>query len=356
MRLWPLLLCLRLSAAPALTADQEAVRQHISENSLKGHVTFLASDTLEGRGTPSAGEDAAAEYIAAQFIRAGLEPAGPGGFFQNTTFAEIQGMKLPPVQRATLQGAAQHIGRLRNVIGLLRGSDPVLKDTYVILSAHYDHIGLTDAGTDHINNGANDNASGTASVIEVATALAALPVHPKRSILFVAFFGEELGLIGSRYYAIHPVVPLIKTVGALNLEQLGRTDASDGNMTRRAAITGFDFSSLSQRIAEAGKLAGIDVYKDPKLSDPYFRASDNLPLAEAGVPAHTLSVAYEFPDYHRPGDHADKLDYANMAATDVVVALGVLDLASESAPPEWNAELPAAKPFADAAAKLRAAK
>jgi hypothetical protein len=358
MRLACLLVAVRvLLAQSALTPGQETVRAHITENSLRGHVAFLASDTLEGRATPSAGQDAASEYIAAQFLRAGLEPAGNDGYFQTTTFTELRrSVKLSNYGQAALSGAGQRLGRLRNVAGLLRGSDPVLKDTYVILSAHYDHIGLTDGGPDQINNGANDNASGTASVIEVASALAALPVHPKRSILFLAFFGEELGLIGSRYYASHPLVPLEKTVVQLNLEQLGRTDASDGDMTRRAAITGFDFSSMSKRIAEVGKLVGIDVYNDPKQGDPFFRDSDNLSLADAGVPAHTLSVAYLFPDYHRPGDEWQKLNYPNLAATDLLIALAMMDLASDAPPPEWNAELPATKPYVAAAAKLHAVK
>ena len=161
---------------------------------------------------------------------------------------------------ATHQGAAGSggaaSGKIRNVIGLLRGSDPVLRDTYVILSAHYDHLGMTNTGADRIFNGANDDASGTASVIEIAAALSALPSHPKRSILFIAFFGEELGLVGSQYYARHPVVPLEKTIADLNLEQVGRTDASNGDMTGTASITGFRFFRSSRALAESRRGAG----------------------------------------------------------------------------------------------------
>jgi Zn-dependent M28 family amino/carboxypeptidase len=334
-------------------SDQERVATHITENSLKGHVAFLASDTLQGRATPSAGEEAAAEYIAAQFRRAGLEPAGDDAYFQTATFAELKRLpKLGALDRGRLDAASQHAGKIRNVAGLLRGSDPVLKDTYVILSAHYDHIGTTDASADQVNNGANDNASGTASVMEVASALADLPTRPKRSILFLAFFGEELGLLGSKYYIQHPLVPLQQTVAALNLEQLGRTDASNGDMTRAANLTGYDFSSLAQRLELAGTASGIRVFKDEKRSDPYFSGSDNLPFAEAGVVSHSLSVSYEFPDYHRAGDHWDKLDYSNMAATDVLVALGLLDLASDATPPSWNENVAGAKQYREASAKL----
>ncbi len=345
-------------AAPPLTSEQQAITDHITENSLRGHVSFLASDALEGRATPSPGQEIAAEYIAAQFRRAGLEPAGDdGGYFQIASFQDMsRAARQSALTRARLEAAAQHPGTIRNVIGLLRGSDPVLRETYVILSAHYDHLGMTNTGPDRIFNGANDDASGTASVIEIAAALSALPSHPKRSILFVAFFGEELGLVGSQYYTRHPVVPLEKTIADLNLEQVGRTDASNGDMTGTASITGFDFSDLPERLQKAGEELGIRVYKDEKGSDPYFKQSDNLPLAEAGVVSHTLCVAFQFPDYHRVGDEWEKLNYRNMAAVDAVVAAGLLELASDAVPPQWRHDKSAAKAYVEAAKKLHSEK
>src|SRR4029079_1983819 len=122
--------------AGGLTPEMRIVARHITANSLRGHVSFLASDLLEGRDTPSRGRDIAGEYIASQFRRLGLEPAGDDGYFQTV------------VQRP----------KSRNVVGLLRGSDPELKDTYVLLSAHYDHAGLAQSGQDRIFNGANDDA------------------------------------------------------------------------------------------------------------------------------------------------------------------------------------------------------
>jgi hypothetical protein len=340
-----------LFAAPPLTDDQQRIADHISENSLRGHVSFLASDALEGRATPSPGQEIAAEYIAAQFRRAGLEPAGDDGYFQTATFSELRSIKAGSAISGRLEAASQHPAKIRNVIGLLRGSDPVLRDTYVILSAHYDHIGMTDSGADRIFNGANDDASGVASVIEIAAALSALPSHPKRSILFIAFFGEELGLIGSQFYARHPVVPLERTIANLNLEQVGRTDATNGDMTGTASITGFDFSDLPLRMERAGAAVGIRVYKDDQGSDPFFRQSDNLPLAQAGVVSHTLCVAFDFADYHRVGDSWEKLNYHNMAAVDSAIAVGLLDLASEAPPPVWQG-VAGAKAYVEAARKL----
>jgi len=426
----------------------------ISADSLRGHLSFIASDLLEGRNTPSRGLDLAAEYIAAQFRRAGLEPIGDDGYFQTATMSvreqNPQGfemsvtaggktLRIEPDQaailtekriemdnvpiaiepkdpagkvvlvtgrpRADVTGAALvlylavngtrpyvfdpltarrpplaavvsspdladflkgaddaritlHVEpfverqvKVRNVAGVLRGSDPALRDTYVLLTAHYDHVGMRATGDDKIFNGANDDGSGTVSVIEIASAIAAMNPRPQRSIVFMTFFGEELGMVGSRYYARHPLVPLEKTVAHLNLEQLGRTDDSEGPQVGEAVVTGFDFSSMPQILVDAGKQVGVNIHNRPH-SDQYFSQSDNLPLAEAGVPAHTLGVSFEFPDYHGVGDEWQKIDYANMAKIDRAVALGLLHLASEATPPKWDDSVEAAKKYVEAGKKL----
>jgi hypothetical protein len=319
-----------------VTPEMRIVISHITAGSLRGHVSFLASDLLEGRDTPSRGLDIAAEYIAAQFRRIGLEPAGDDGYFQTA----------PSNPNDTDSPQA------RNVAGILRGSDPTLKDTYVMLTSHYDHIGVAASGDDRIFNGANDDASGTSSVLEVANALAALHPRPKRSVIFVLFFGEEKGLRGSRYYARHPLVPLENTIADLNLEQMGRTDALDGPQIGTASLTGFDMSGVTKFLVDAGQRVGVKVYKNDQTSDPYFTRSDNATFARAGVPAHTLCVAYEFPDYHAVGDEWQKLDYDNMAKVDQAVGVAVLRMASTLAPPQWNDQYAAAKPYLEAARKL----
>ena len=324
-------------AAGALTPQQQAVVNGISENSLRGHLSFISSDLLEGRDTPSRGLDIAAEYIAAQFLRAGLEPVGGDGYFQD----------------AKPGGKVVH-----NVAGLLRGSDASLADTYVILSAHYDHLGTRPTGQDRIYNGANDDGSGTVSVIEIASALAAAPERPKRSILFLTFFGEELGardykdLAGSRYYAAHPLVPLSKTIASVNLEQIGRTDATSGKQIGVAYVTGFDYSNLGAILNDAAQPTGIAIKKDLPSKGEFFERSDNLSLALAGVPSHTIYVADDYSDYHKVGDEWQKVDYANMARVDRAIALGLLRLASEAPPPKWNQASPAARPYTEAAKRL----
>jgi hypothetical protein len=435
-------------AAVALAAGDDPLT-HITADSLRGHLSFLASDLLEGRATPSRGLDLAAEYIASEFRRAGLEAAGDDGYFQTATVSvreqnpdgfemTVTGggktIHVDPSQTSILQperldnvpivatasgdiaaggkvvvmtgrgrggrmdggalvlftgrGGAQvsdpegtrsgfsrntvmspelldllknapdakvtiHVSppiersaKVRNVAGILRGSDPALRDTFVLLTAHYDHLGV---GFD----GANDDGSGTVSVVEIANALASMNPHPKRSILFMTFFGEERGLLGSRYYGRHPLVPVSKTIADLNLEQIGRTDSTNGPQLANASITGFDFSDLPKILAEAGKANGIKVYKDSQASDPYFARSDNQALADLGVPAHTLCVAFDYPDYHGMGDHWEKVDFANMAKVDRAVAAGLLRLASDAAPPKWNESNPAAKKYVEAAKKLQ---
>ena len=221
---------------------------------------------------------------------------------------------------------------LRNVAAILRGSDPALRDQYVLLTAHYDHIGKTGAGIFH---GANDNASGTASVIEIANALAALNPHPKRSILFMTFFGEEKGLLGSTYYTHHPLVPLKDTVANVNLEQMGRTDDTTGSKVGSFVFTGPSYSNLPAIVSGAAKLEGVKTEKR-RDADDYFDRSDNYSFARQGVVAHTIAVAVEFPGYHGLGDTLDKIDYGNMAKVDRGVAAGIVELADEPAPPKWS--------------------
>jgi hypothetical protein len=231
--------------------------------------------------------------------------------------------------------------RIHNVVGVLRGSDAALRDSYVLVTAHYDHLGVQGTGEgDHIYKGANDDASGTASVIEIANALASQPERAKRSIVFITFFGEELGLLGSRYYGTHPIFPLAKTVADLNLEQLGRTDVDGGSSVSVVNVTGYDFSTLTDAVRQAGDATGLKVMKDEQRNVRYFARSDNQALADVGVPAHTLSVGYMFPDQHKVSDEWQKLDYDNMARVARTVALAVFRVADSPETPQWKKDIP----------------
>lgn len=306
-----------------LTASQQQALATISADSLRGHLSFLASDLLEGRKDGSAGEGIAAEYIAAQFRRAGLRPVGDDGYFQ---------------------GAGGDKGVLRNVVGLLPGSDPRLAGRYILLTAHYDGVGRR-SGSQSGWNAANDDGSGTVSVIEIAAALASMKERPRTSLVFMTFYGEEAGGLGADHYAQHPIFPIDKTIADINLEQVGRTDSSEGDQSGHASLTGFDYSDLGEVFRHAGELTGVTVYKHAKNSDPYFSASDNFVLAKHGIPAHTLCVAYMFADYHGAGDTWQKINYDNMALTDRLIGAALLILAQSDLEPRWNDSVPKANPY-----------
>jgi Zn-dependent M28 family amino/carboxypeptidase len=271
-------------------------------------------------------------------------------------FDSLPAGEAAPTLDARIPAPSETPVKVRNVAGILRGSDPALRDSYVIVSAHYDHIGVRegcDASKDDcINNGANDDGSGTVGVMELAAAFSKLNPRPKRSILFLTFFGEELGLVGSRYYGRHPLVPLAKTVAQVNMEQIGRTDDSEGPQVGTLAVTGFDFSDVGSTLQRAGEATGVKVYKHPTNSDAYFARSDNQSLADAGVPAHTAGVAFEFPDYHAVGDEWQKVDYANMERVVRAVGLGALLLADDAREPRWNEQNPKTAPYVEAWKKL----
>lgn len=329
------------SRAAPVPAEAAPVLERISAASMRGNLSFLASDALEGRGTPSRGLDIAAEFIASQFRAAGLEPLGDDGYFQTADWNLID----PKRDKNTPAQPAQPPVKVRNVVGILRGSDPALKDTYVLVTAHYDHVGLKPGQGDGIFNGANDDGSGTVSVIELAKAFAANKVKPKRSIVFMTVFGEEHGLVGSRYYGANPLVPIEKTIAGINLEQVGRTDDNEGPQPKAFGVTGFDFSDVGAVLKAAGDDTGIRVWKHPVNSDKYFAHSDNQALADRGIPSHTVSVAYAFPDYHGAGDHWDKIDYENMALVDRTVALAIWRIANATDTPKWNTQNPKAAKY-----------
>jgi len=141
------------------------------------------------------------------------------------------------------------------------------------------------------------------------------------------------------------VWPLAKTVADLNLEQLGRTDSTEGRQISNASLTGFDYSDLTTYVQRAGEDTGIKLYKNPVGSDAYFSASDNLSFAQAGVPAETLTVAFDFPDYHAVGDEWQKIDYDNMARVDRAIALAMFLMADSDRPVEWNKANPKTAPY-----------
>jgi hypothetical protein len=183
-------------------------------------------------------------------------------------------------------------GTLFNIASLIRGYSPRAQDT-VIIGAHRDHFGLQGG---RLFAGADDNASGTAVMLEVARVLASAPAAPKRSILFISFSGEEQGLLGSRHYVTQPIVPLSSTLGMINIDHAG---VGNGRLT--VGVTGLDKSVASDAGAMAGLSDKLDLYG-------FFPGGDHVPFKEAGVPTITVVSGGVHPHFHQPSDTADTID------------------------------------------------
>jgi hypothetical protein len=191
-----------------------------------------------------------------------------------------------------------------NTIGILEGSDPALRDEYLVFSAHMDHIGVTPGPRDSINNGADDNASGTAGVIELAEAFSRPGARPGRSVVFLTVSGEEKGLWGSRYFSEHPTVPLDQIVADINLDMLGR------NWADTIVAIGKEHSDLGatlERVNAAHPELRMVAIDDRWPEERFYFRSDHYNFARKGVPALFFFNGVH-PDYHRVTDSPDKID------------------------------------------------
>jgi Zn-dependent M28 family amino/carboxypeptidase len=216
------------------------------------------------------------------------------------------------------------------VIGIIPGSDPVLKDQVVMIGAHYDHVGIgKPVDGDSIYNGADDDASGVTAVLGIAKIISAGP-PPKRTMIFMTSTAEENGILGARYYTRHPVRPISRMVADMEIEMIGRPDSLVGGHGK-AWLTGYDRSTMGAML----KAAGIPIVPDPYPNMRFFERADNIVFARLGVPAHTLSSYNLHTDYHQPSDEYEKIDTAHMAA--VIDAAGrAARLLADGPAPVWN--------------------
>lgn len=323
----------------------------ITEADLRIRVYIFADDSMMGRDAPHEGDRKGGEYIAAELKRLGLEPAGENGtWFQRVPFAE-RGIDSVPASSSPAGG--------RNVAAILRGSDPELRAQYVAIGAHKDHVGFTTTPIDHdsaravylarnrarmagrsptaaelrlnmdslrgirparldsIFNGADDDASGSMALLEIAEALASAPAKPRRSILFVWHTGEEDGLLGSAHYTSHPTVPLDSIVAQINLDMIGRGTADDvaGGGPDYLIIVGH--RRMSRELGDVIDAVNarqprpflVDLSWDsPSHREQIYGRSDHANYARAGIP-----VAFFFTglhaDYHTITDEPQYLDY-----------------------------------------------
>jgi len=228
-----------------------------------------------------------------------------------------------------------------NVIGILRGSDPLLKNEYVVYSAHMDHIGTAGGGqgcaakgADTICNGADDDGSGTVAVLELAEAFAMAPVRPKRSIVFITVSGEERGLWGSAYYASHPTVPLPSIIANLNSDMVGRSDTLKDSM----AVIGRQHSDLGatlDRVASAHPELRMTPLDDPWPQEGLYSRSDHFSFASKGVPVLFFTSGLH-PDYHEASDTPDLIDWDKVARFAKLAFYMGMEIANNPERPKWD--------------------
>lgn len=297
----------------------EAAAASITSEDIVARIGVMAHDSMRGRRTPSPELDEVARWVGEEFAAMGLQPGGDDGTF-------IQRYAVP----------SDEGGDAPNVVAILTGSDPELRDQYVVYSAHMDHVGVRrpDETGDSIYNGADDDASGTAAVMEVAQAMAALRVPPRRSVIFAVVSGEERGLWGSDHFAANPPVPLESMVANLNADMVGR------NWPDTIVAIGKEHSSLGETLEEVntarpeiGMTAIDDIWPDERF---YFR-SDHYNFAERGVPIlFFFNGVHE--DYHRPSDEVERIDGEKTARIAQLLFYLGMEVGDAPDPPVWNPE------------------
>ena len=295
----------------------------------------LAHDSMAGRRTGTPGAAKAARFLASELERYGVQPVGGVGYVQPVPLARVErnGRTRLALPSTTLSFDTLPEGSVLrdevNVVGIIPGADSVLAREAVVVGAHFDHVGVGPAVEgDSIYNGADDDGSGTVAVLEIARELVRRP--PARTVVVLLSTAEESGILGTRWYLEHPVVPLDRTVADLQIEMIARPDSLAGG-PGRAWLTGYERTTMGDQLAAAGS----PIVPDPRPDQNFFFRSDNVPFALAGIPAHTLSSYNLHADYHTPDDEVDRVDYAHMAAV-VDAAVAAVRLLADGPRPDWK--------------------
>lgn len=294
--------CLLLVVACELhAATLETAIDSVSGKQLREYVEVLANDMFEGRESGSRGGIAAGNYLSQQFRRFELAGAGEhNGYFQ------------------AFNGAS------RNILGQWPGSDPQLSAQVVLIGAHYDHVGYGSSQTSfgplgYIHNGADDNASGDAGLLEVAKAIVALEPRPKRTIVFALWDGEEHGLLGSKYWIAHPTIALNRVVATINVDMIGRL--RDDRLTIYGSRTA---TGLRRLVSSANGPSHLLLDFDWEIKAD----SDHYTFIEHGIPALMFHTGLHA-DYHRPSDDPEKINVAGMQKIARLLVGAVAALANE---------------------------
>jgi len=296
-----------VDGAPGTSAKQQTkiatvvTSFFIDSTTVRKHLYTLASDEMEGRKSGTPGIEKAAKYIESEFKRIGL-----------TTFEGLETYRQ--TFNFTPRSGKEEITSA-NIIGVLEGKSK--KDEYVIISAHYDHLGNEGKGEDTIYNGANDDASGVTGVLALAEYFK--NVGNERTIVFAAFTAEEMGLIGSTHFG--KGIDASKFVAGINLEMIGKIPSFGPNT---AWLTGFERSDFGKIVQKNLEGSGYQLFPDPYKNFNLFFRSDNASLARLGVPSHTFSTtAIDVDkDYHKVSDEAETLNMTVITQTIQAVAKG----------------------------------
>lgn len=295
-----------LSVACSESNTSGSFSYEITEGDITGHISFLADDSLKGRQAGTPGEARAARYIADHFSDFGLQPAGDDGTFYQHFTVNLSNVKNPPQSDNNNEDADQDL-LARNVIGIVEGTEN--SEEYIVIGAHYDHLGygafgsLYDRDTTSVHNGADDNASGTAGLLELAHYFSRQP--PAKSIVFVAFSGEEMGLLGSRHFVENSPMSLNATIAMINMDMIGRMEDN------QLLIFGTGSAENWESILEEANDQNLNLEFIPDGTG----ASDHTSFYNEEIPVlHYFTDTHA--DYHRPSDDTE---YINSEGEQVVL-------------------------------------
>jgi len=275
----------------------------VKPEELKGWINYLASDQMRGRANGSPEMNTAANWLTERYKEYGLLPVMPnGGYIQNYSFS-----------------SRQRTINERNVIGMIKGTDPLLKDQYIILSAHFDHIGVRKGNdADSIYNGADDNAAGTCTLLGIAKTIKESRLKPGRTVVFAAFSGEESGMRGSRFFVANSPVSLKNVYADINFEMTGHSEYLGKNAYY---MTGCKVSNLDNLIGVYNNKSDWKLIDTIALANNLFFASDNIAFSRIssadgvtqGIPSGTFATTTMADYIHKPNDEGKLFDYDNMA-------------------------------------------
>jgi len=269
---------------------------------------------------------------------------------------QVEPFELGPTKKVTFTIAARtESPSTQNIVAIWEGSNPVLKNEYVALGAHYDHIGIcAPASADPICNGADDDGSGTTALLGMAEAISHAKERPKRSVLFVWHCGEEKGLWGSRYFTEYPTIPLDHIVTQLNIDMIGRSKKDGDTDPRNKELSGpnqiyvigskmmsTELGDLSEAVNKSYLNLQYDYrYDDPNDPNRFFFRSDHFNYARKGIPiVFFFDGVHE--DYHRPGDEPQKIDYQKMEKVARTIYMTLWEIANRPVRPKVDKQLPA---------------